>query len=79
MKQKEKKLMTKIKVVRQNNSNDFKAFVKYSDEFRELLDKNKNDTSKLEEMGKKLHSVIKDLTAECIKQNEKEMTATIVA
>ena len=79
MKQKEEKLMTKIKVVRKDNSNDFKVFVKFSDEFKELLDNNKNDTSKLEEMGKKLHKVIKDLTAECIKQNEKEMTATIVA
>ena len=79
MKQKEEKLMTKIKVVRKDNSNDFKVFVKFSDEFKELLDNNKNDTSKLDEIGKKLTTIVESMTSECIKQNEKEMTSLIVA
>ena len=62
MKQKEEKLMIKIKVVRKDNSNSFKVFAK-------------NATLETKE---KIMAVAKDLTAECIKQNEKEMTATIV-
>ena len=54
--------MIEIKVVRKDNSNSFKVFVK-------------NATI---ETTKSINSVIKDLTA-VIKQNEKEMKATIVA
>lgn len=55
--------MIEIKVVRKDNSNSFKVFVK-------------NATI---ETTKSINAVIKDLTAKCIKQNEKEMKATIVA
>ena len=57
------KQMIEIKVVRKDNSNSFKVFVK-------------NATI---ETTKSINAVIKDLTAKCIKQNEKEMKATIVA
>lgn len=55
--------MIKIKVIRKDNSNSFKVLIK-------------NATIETKE---KIWAVVKDLTAECIKQNEKEMTATIVA
>lgn len=54
--------MIEIKVVRKDNSNGFKVFVK-------------NATLETKEI---IMTVIEDLTSECIKQNKKEMTSIIV-